>query len=50
MSSALKTSGEVECDFRAAVRAKRARGAATVDGDLEKTGRTEYGDRFSGRS
>src|SRR5258708_27734288 len=43
-------SGEVERNFRAAIRAERARGAATVYGDLEIAGRTEDGDGLPGSS
>ena len=34
--------GKIERNFRAAVRAQRARGVAAVHGNLQKTGRTEY--------
>src|SRR5258708_20918517 len=43
-------SGEVERNFRAAIRAERARGAAAVYGDLEIAGRTEDGDGLPGSS
>jgi len=43
-------SAKVESNFRAAICAEGARGASTVDGDLEIAGRTDYGDRLPGCS